>query len=274
MRLNGWILRASPGAASLLVCACLLLIWGVVGCAPLYREKPPAPDKDAGSIWAAFWSRQDRAPLLPGASLQGSLNIFTPEQKRRITFELWGNQPTPLRLHLRAGLGATISVWEVRDDRTLIFNPRENRAYVADNTAQATAALGLRLPFGLPDLTKLLTGSWQGLLPREYERVETARRGGYAYFLQGDGRIDRVVLDGESRVVALSGDRPYGWNLERKALSIREDRFLSQRVDLTTQRGEELILRVKEFEPRSTPWPESDLRLSLPPDTMLQSLRP
>jgi outer membrane biogenesis lipoprotein LolB len=252
---------------------CLLLaIWAGSGCAPLQEEKPPLSPERAESTWAAFWSGQERLASLPGASLQGSLNIFTPEQKRRITFELWGNPPTPLRLHLRAGLGTTISIWEIRRDRVLVFFPRNNRAYIAKNTAQATAAMGLRLPFSLSGMTRLLTGSWQGLLWREYDRFEVLPGEGYAFYPQGKRRIARVVLDRKARIVALSGNRPHSWRLKRKDLTTREGHVLSQRMELSTERDEELILRIKEFEPRDLPWPEADLRLSLPPDTMVRPL--
>jgi len=261
------------GASVLVVFTCLLLIWGGVGCAPMQKEKPAITPKEANSTWSDFWARQDRAPPLPGASLQGSLNIFTPDQKRRVTFELWGNLPTPLRLHLRAGIGATISIWEIRDNRVLIFSPRTNEAYIAANTAQATTAMGMRLPFGLPEMAQLLTGKWQDLLPRKHEG-STAVPDGYAFSLQGEQRIERVVLDDRARVVAISGNRPYGWSLERKELTTRGDRILSRRIELTTQREEELILRVKEFEQRSSPWPEADMRLTLPQDTEVRTLRP
>lgn len=269
-------LRPHPPAgtsAGLLAFACLLLlIWAGSGCAPLQREKPPVSSQEASSTWASFWSRQEGTPSLPGASLQGSLNIFTPEQKRRITFELWGNLPTPLRLHLRAGIGATISIWEIRRDRILIFSPRDNRAYIAENTAQATATMGLQLPFSLPRMTQLLTGNWKGLLWREYERFEVLPGGKYAFYPRDNQRIGRVILDRKARIVALSGDRPHEWHLERKDLTSRKGYVLSQRMELTTERDEELILRIKEFQPRSDPWPEADLRLDLPPDTMVRSL--
>ncbi|MEF8824089.1 MAG: hypothetical protein V5A74_08265 [Desulfohalobiaceae bacterium] len=257
----------------MLVFACLLLIWGGGGCAPLQREEPSIDHKEANSTWSEFWARQDRGSPLTGASLQGSLNIFTPEQKRRVTFELWGNLPTPLRLHLRAGIGATISIWEIRDNRVLIFSPRTNEAYIAANTAQATAAMGMRLPFSMPEMAQLLTGKWQDLLTRMHDGF-TATPNGYAFSLQGEQRIERVVLDDRARVVAISGNRPYGWSMERKALTARGGRILSRRIELTTQREEELILRVKEFEQRSSPWPEADMRLTLPQDTEIRTLRP
>ncbi len=261
------------GASALLAFACLLLIWGGGGCAPVQREKPSIVPKEANSTWSEFWARQDRAPPLPAVSLQGSLNIFTPEQKRRVTFELWGNLPTPLRLHLRAGIGATISIWEIRGNRVLIFSPRSNEAYIAANTAQGTAAMGMRLPFSLPEMAQLLAGKWQDLLPRKHGGFE-ATPSGYAFSLQGEQRIERVVLDDRARVVAISGNRPYGWSMERKALTARDGRILSRRIELTTQREEELILRVKEFEQRSSSWPKADMRLTLPQDTEIRTLRP
>lgn len=260
-------------ASALLVFACLLLIWGGGGCAPLQREKPSIAPKGGNSTWSEFWDRQERASPLPGASLQGSLNIFTPKQKRRVTFELWGNLPTPLRLHLRAGIGATISIWEIRDNRVLIFSPRTNEAYTAANTAQATAAMGMRLPFSLPEMAQLLTGKWQDLLTRKHDGFET-RPSGYAFSLQGERRIERVVLNDRARVVSISGTRPYGWSLERKALTAQGGRIMSRRIELTTEREEELILRVKEFKQRSSPWPVSDIRLTLPQDTEIRTLRP
>ena len=261
------------GASALLALACLLLIWGGSGCAPLQREKPAIGPKAANSTWSEFWARQDRAPPLPAVSLQGSLNIFTPEQKRRVTFELWGNLPTPLRLHLRAGIGATISIWEIRDNRILIFSPRTNEAYTATNTAQATSAMGMRLPFSMPEMAQLLTGKWRDLLPRKHGGF-TATPSGYAFSLQGEQRIERVVLDQRARVVAISGNRPYGWSMKRKAMTARDGRILSRRIELTTRRGEELILRVKDFEQRSSPWPEAAMRLTLPQDTEIRTLHP
>lgn len=266
-----WLWTGSSTGLVCFVCL-LLLVWAGSGCAPLQREAPSVSPEKANGIWSAFWSRQERIASLPGASLRGSLNIFTPEQKRRITFELWGNPPTPLRLHLRAGLGTTISMWEIRGDRILIFSPRNNQAYIAENTARATAAMGLRLPFSLPRMTQLLTGSWSELLPRQYERFQALPQERYAFYPRGKQRIDRVVLDHRSRIVALSGDSPHGWRLERKELTTREGRVLSQRLELTTQRHEELILRIKAFDPRSDPWPEEDLQLDLPTDTQMRSL--
>ena len=276
MKRNGSPRALLPAASSawFLLGACLALLAALGACAPLHKESPRIPRGEADSTWTAFWSDQDRLAPLPGASLKGSLNIFTPEQKRRVTFELWGNPPTPLRLHLRAGMGATISLWEIRANRVQIFSPHENLAYIAESSAGATAAMGMRLPFGLPRMMQLLTDSWDDLLPREYERAEVVPGQGYAFYFSGEQRIHRVVLDETGRVVSLSGDRPYAWTLERKDPTSREGRSLSQRVELTTERDEELILRVKEFELREEPWPEEDLRLSLPQDTMIRVLRP
>ncbi|MCF8030521.1 MAG: hypothetical protein K9K39_06465 [Desulfohalobiaceae bacterium] len=237
-------------------------------------ERPPAPRQKAKEVWREFWSgQQQRVSTLPGFSMQGSLNIFTPKRNRRVTFELWGNPPTPLRLHLRAGIGTTISMWVIHSDGILIFSPRNNRAYSADNTARATQALGLRLPFTLPEMMQVLTGNWKNILWRDYLQTEyLPEERGYAFYPRGKKRVDKILLDGKSRVVSLSGKHPYEWTLERKDLTTRQGRVLSRRIELTTARDEELILRVKDFQTRTSPWPREDLRISLPPDTMVRSL--
>jgi len=261
-------------STSLFACVCLVLHLFSSGCAPLQPERPPEPRQKAEKVWRGFWSgQQQRVSTLPGFSMQGSLNIFTPKRNRRITFELWGNPPTPLRLHLRAGIGTTISIWAIHSDRILIFSPRNNRAYSADNTARATQAMGLRLPFTLPGMVQVLTGNWKNILWRDYLQTEyLAKERAYAFYPRGEKRVDKIVLDGKSRVVSLSGKHPYEWTLKRKDLTSRQGRVLSRRIELTTAREEELILRVKDFEPRKSPWPREDLRISLPPDTMIRSL--
>jgi len=258
----------------LFACVCLALLLFSSGCAPLQPEHPAAPRQKAEKVWRGFWSgQQQRVSSFPGFSMQGSLNIFTPTRNRRVTFELWGNPPAPLRLQLRAGIGTTISIWEIRGDRVLIFSPRKNRAYSADNTARATQAMGLRLPFTLPEMMQVLTGNWKNILWRDYLQTKyLPEERGYAFYPHGEKRVDKIVLDGNSRVVSLSGKHPYEWTMERKDLTTRQGRVLSRRIELTTARDEELILRVKDFQPRNSPWPREDLRISLPPDIMVRPL--
>ena len=259
-----------PAAA--LCCAFLLALALLLqGCMPRGEVGPAPPELSPRQVWDRFWSRQRGLDSHPASSIRGSLNIFTPERSHRLTFRLWGNHPLPFRLRLRAGLGTTLSMWEVRREGVLVYFPQKNRAYVRKDTRRALADTGLNLPLSLEEMRTVLASDWRQLLWRDYGEAKRLPGQGFAFFSSQEARIQRVVLDRKARLVSLSGSGPGKWRMRRKDFSTRLGRLLSRRLEVETGQEQELILRIKDFRLRQGPWPEADLRISLPGDTIKKS---
>mgnify|MGYP006287653331 CR=1 FL=1 len=238
-------------------------------------RQPPAPDRtqpSAREAWNAFWGSQNASQAWSGYSLKASLNLFTPEESRRITLDLWGNYGLPLRIDLHAGLGTTFAMWRVDPEGLLAYYPREHRAFVHRDSIRAAARLGLNIPFSVQEIARILTGRWQGIIPRTYSRAEQLEEAGWSYNFSGEPAVNRLILDRRGRIVRLEGQAPYEWSLTCKGYEAFNGHDRGQHLVLRTERNERSVLRIKALELRKKPWPASALQIELPPNTMLVPL--
>ncbi len=257
---------------------CFLVLFALtlffLGCAPPYVEHPPDPEETSPEqLWSQFWSRQKEHHTPAAYSMQGSLHILTPDEEGRLSYRLHGNHPTPVQLRLSAGFGTTVSVWEVQSDQVRVFLPRENEAYITRDTRQALAALGIELPFSLPELLEILAGDWANILWTEHDRAEYLQEEeGWAFFPERPSRIDRIILDYRARLISLSGSWPQQWSIRRSDFQQEDGFLISRRGELTAGEEQEMILTMNSFEPNEEVWPEEDLRITLPADTKIRTL--
>ena len=262
-----------PGFRLLGGAALILLLCGqLLSCAS--KQPPPSkPRPSALEAWDAFWSLQEDASKWSGYSLKASLNLSTPQSKRRITLDMWGNYGLPLRIDLQAGLGTTFALWRVDAEGLLAYYPREHRAFVHRDSLEAAARLGLHLPFSVQEIARLLTGRWQGIVPGEFASAGPLDATRWSYRFPEAAPVNRLILDNEGRMLRLEGEAPYAWSLECTHYERFDGHSLGQHFVLRTERKERSVLRIKKLDLKKEPWPVSSLQIELPPNTMFVPLR-
>lgn len=254
--------------------ALLLLLCGLLlSCAPKQPPTPAKPRPSAREAWSAFWSSQKGLSKWSGYSLKASLNLATPEHKRRITLDLWGNYGLPLRIDLHAGLGTTFALWRVDAGGLLAYYPREHRAYVHHDSLEAASRLGLHLPFSVQEIARLLTGRWQGIVPGDFASAEPLDATQWSYRMPETAFVSQLIVDNEGRLHRLEGEEPYIWSLECTDFERFEGHSLGQHFVLRTERKERSVLRIKKLDLKKEPWPGSALQIELPPNTMFVPLQ-
>lgn len=252
---RGWVL-AMLGmlvAGSSLLCGCV---------------KPPGDtalptEASAERVWATLTSFS-----VPGARaflFKSSLNSITPQGMNRLTFDLWGNFEYPIRLDVRAGIGATIAVW--REDATgwLAYYPGQNVTYLgaADHLAKP---VNQRLPLSLRELALLLSGRTAAVLPAGYTSWKLEEQGGIRYLFDQGERLSGLTLDNSLRPLILTGSHPEPWSLRFDSWDDAHDPALPVKMTLRFQDGSRHILRAKQAELRDQEWSRDALTLIPPQD--------
>ena len=196
-----------------------------------------------------------------------------------MVLRLWGGADLPLRLDLRAGIGATVALFEETRAGFTAYVPDRETAYLAPDSRTGLGTFGLRLPFGLPVLARLATGDlWRTggpdnapLLAETYAGTRLVPGQGFAYDFSKDAMVSRVVLDFDGRPLRWEGPAGAPWTLEFFGHNgVGEGRFFPpDRMTLTMPSGDKALLAVKELTLLDTPWPDEALALTLPPGTRI-----
>ncbi|MGE4298671.1 MAG: hypothetical protein AB7E47_11630 [Desulfovibrionaceae bacterium] len=268
---------AWPRLATLLLLAAL-----AGGCArPVQPPGEPVDMAAAHAAWNTFRRMAENATV-QGFALTASCNYAGKAQSRRVVLRLWGGTDLPLRLDLRAGIGATVALFEETGSGFTAYVPDRSIAYLAPDSRAGLGAFGLRLPFGLPVLARLATGGlWEAhgpenmpLLPAAFAGTRLVPGQGFAYDLGNTAPVSLVVLDFEGRPLRWEGPASHRWTLEFFGHNtVGEGRFFPpDRMTLTMPSGDKALLAVKELALRATPWPDEALALPLPPGTRLERI--
>jgi outer membrane biogenesis lipoprotein LolB len=274
MARNVQIDRTSPRrflALLLLACACAAIALG--GCAP----KAPGPARryqDPSQVWTTFLDRSaEGSTRSRGFRMKASLNLDTDEGSHRVVFLLWGNYDLPLRIDLTTGFGSPFSMWRVGSERLIAYYPGQQRAFVGPPSRRVSLMLGLETPFELPELAWLLTARFDKVLPSEFGSAKKSPAGGWVYRFRDFEAAGKAVLDRQGRIVALSGSRPYSWEIEFSRYTSSMGRPLPRRIALSRNGTRSALIRIKEAKLRRRSWDESSLQLRLPKDTIRVPLR-
>lgn len=242
--------RPAPRKALRLFCRAAKLcvvLFALGACAPLstpFTPRVPAPDDQAQQRWELFEQsalarEQKPAPF----RMSGSLRFGLPDNTQRVTYMLWGNA-SPVRLDITAGMGTTAAKVRAHNGFLLAFIPSENKAYIMEDApGEAFNALGLPLPLGLDNLTKLLQGFFMQALGRpEASHPFLAEDGqGIIYQLQG-GNVDGE-LELQPNGLPSRWSSPDGWNVQ---LSYAEGTALPTKLEGVLPTGYKMTLLIKE----------------------------
>lgn len=270
----------------------LLLLGTLAACAP--RVELPRYD-DAGADFSAFRSRF-APPLAAGGGLsaRASLLYSTPSRSNRTDVQIFGDYARPLRLDVRAGLGAMLALMREDGAGLLAYYPDQKKAYAHEDPVIGAQLLGLPFPFALRDLALVLSGQFGTLIPlnRPPDAIRATAQGGFSFsYLAGPVRL--LALDPHGRPERMEGvlsphfktqaERektaapPPGervWTLAFSAYpeDDGDPEGPARTLTLGLPGGESAVLRVKSLEPRAEPWPLKALTLNLPAGTGFMAL--
>lgn len=243
-----------------------LLLALVAGCA--VRQSTPQFEATSAETWARFHKAQQASAALPNAfSLSASLYYSAGGRTNRTILDIWGNRTYPLRLNIRAGIGATLAHMREDEDGLMVFYPSELKAFFHPDSRAAMPALGLDLPFNLHDLSMLLIGPASGLVPAEYV---SARLDGqeYVYTLPSGSAIAEVRLRPDGSLSGLAGRGKQSWRIAIEGYRrIPEGVNCPERLAMSVPSRQDATLRLRNVAFRDEPWDPKALELMLPPQT-------
>lgn len=206
-----------------------------------------------------------------GIRAKASLYYTSQGSGHRTTMSLWGEYNTPLRLDVRAGIGAYIA--HVREDRNGLtaFYPDQETAYTHSSPVRGIQILGLPFPFSLKDLAGLISGCYPNLIPKSYDTA--GPENGNLRFTFKYGPVSAITLTGQGIPVEISGRGEIPWRME---LSSYEDdgsgKLLPEKIAVYTQLGDKALLRIKSRTFTTKQWEAKALELNFPEGTEIVSL--
>ncbi|BBD07872.1 uncharacterized protein DFE_1146 [Desulfovibrio ferrophilus] len=178
----------------------------------------------------------------------------------------------PLRLDLSAGFGTTFAMVRETNSGWWGYIPEKNTIYESQDARHGQSALGLDLPFTLRELVGVAIGSYNGLVPSEFMQAEPTSDGGWIYFFAPNSQVTSMTLDGEGKPVVFAGrlsGKDWTMTLSRHG----EDATAApEKINILLGKDVTAVLRIKQLERRSTPWPDESLVLKLPPGTVITPL--
>ena len=218
-----------------------------------------------GNTYSAFRSSYGNCNAT-GIRAKASLYYTSKGSGHRTTMSLWGEYESPLRLDVRAGIGAYIA--HIREDQNGLtaFYPDQGTAYSHSSPVRAIQILGLPFPFSLKDLAGLISGCYPNLIPKSYNTVVSEN--GNLRFTFKNGPVSAITLTGEGIPVEISGRGEIPWHME---LSSYEDdgsgKLLPEKIAVYTESGDKALLRIKSRTFTTKPWEAEALELKFPEGT-------
>lgn len=203
-----------------------------------------------------------------GVMLKASIYSFSRGRGHRTTVQVWGENESPLRLDVRAGIGAFLA--HIRQDKfgLTAYYPKDETVYLHHDTVIGAQMLGLPLPFDLIKLARMMSGCFHGMLPESFDSAEQQTLSGYFIFSFNTGPIASITTTSDGRPVSIAGRDYTGWELSFSSFETADNgRELPDMLNLVTADGDKAILRIKSREFKKIPWPEKALELRIPEDT-------
>ncbi len=163
-------------------------------------------------------------------------------------------------------------IWRETPQSALVYFPMQNKAVAAADPSAMTISMGLPAPFSLNETAQVLYSRWDALLPDRYDDAYVDGEGNVVFAFAWKGRRCTLQLDEDGHPLLLSG--PSGWTLRVLARDMYpRGPSMPERLRLTGLDGQEALLYVKHREMHKAPWPDSSMKLQLPPNTALQQLK-
>lgn len=257
------IFRAqSPFRAGISALILAFILATFSGCAS--RDVPLRNPEDIYSGFRAEYGNCNSS----GVNLRASLYYSSEGEGHRTTMHLWGERHSPLRLDVRAGVGAYIAHIKQDSEGLTAFYPKQETAYLHRDPVRGAQILGLPFPFGLKQLTGFMTGCFPNLIPPAFDSAGLDKLSGNIIFTFQTGPISSITLEPDGRPVSLTGRGNTGWDLSFASFAETENgRQLPDTLILVTEKGDKAILRIKSREFNVSPWPEKSMKMGFPDNT-------
>ncbi|GAB6058042.1 hypothetical protein [Desulfonatronum parangueonense] len=248
---------------------CVLLGVLAGGCAPKTLVPLDIAPEQADLIWERFLEQYVANCAPRDFSLRASVNYASPDQQSRFVLSMWGRTDFPIRLDIRAGVGAMLAHWREDDSGWVGYSPTGSEAYFADSVQDGAREMGLFMPLRLNALAQLLVGCWQTVVSPEYEYVlSTGGNLKFSYSINDMSISIHLTPDGHP--LTIRQETPTGWVVDIDQWT-EEFRRLPRRISLY-QGDQSAVVRVQRLDLDVDPWQDNDLRLELPPGTQLFNL--
>ncbi|WP_320171726.1 hypothetical protein [Maridesulfovibrio sp.] len=240
----------------------LLLLVFAGGCAGHNIQQNYADD-----VYARFLAAYSGCNAT-GLKATGSLFYSAEGRGHRTTITLWGNAETPLRLDVRAGIGAYIA--HIREDESGLtaYYPEQETVYTHSSPQRGVKLLGLPFPFSLKDLAGLVGGCYQSLIQSTYNSVNPVDGNGDRQFFFNDGPLSSVTLTGQGIPIGMTGCGETPWRMELTSYEEGDSgKMLPGKITVYTENGGRAVLRIKTREFSASKWPDKSLEMQLPEGT-------
>ncbi|WP_415715213.1 hypothetical protein [Maridesulfovibrio sp.] len=236
----------------------LVLLLTFSGCAARTGEVH-AP----GKTYSAFRSIYGNCNAT-GIRAKASLYYTAQGNGHRTTMTLWGEYASPLRLDVRAGIGAYIAHIHEDESGLTAFYPDQKTAYTHSSPVRAVQILGLPFPFSLKDLAGLISGCYPNLIPESYDTA--VPENGNLRFTFDKGPVSAITLTGQGLPVEISGRGEIPWRMEMSSYEkdISSGKPLPDKIAVYTEQGDKALLRIKSRTFTAKPWQAEALELKLP----------
>ncbi len=179
---------------------------------------------------------------------------------------MWGRTDFPIRLDIRAGVGAMLAHWREDEHGWIGYSPSSREAYLEATVRDGALKMGLFMPLRLNALAQLLIGCWQSVVPLQYDHVQPDGTNlEYTYSIENLPLS--LLLSPQGRPLSLRGGTQ-GWIVDIDQWS-DETRGIPSRITLR-QDDQSAVVRIQDLDLTVTPWQDDDLMLILPPGSLLR----
>ncbi len=205
-----------------------------------------------------------------GTGMKATASLFyTAEGKgHRTTMTLWGNLEAPLRLDVRAGIGAYIAHILEDNSGLTAFYPGQKTAYTHSSPEKGVELLGLPFPFSLKDLAGLVSCCYQSLIPDDYNSVNYIHETGNLQYIFNKGPVSSITLTRQGVPVTIIGHGESPWRMELTSYADNgAGKMLADKITVFTENGDKAVLRIKSRQFTTEKWPADSLEMELPEGT-------
>ncbi|WP_027720738.1 hypothetical protein [Maridesulfovibrio zosterae] len=202
-----------------------------------------------------------------GIKATASLYYSSEGKGHRTTITLWGDYELPLRLDVRAGIGAYVAHIREENAGLTAFYPDERTSYSHSSPLRAVQLLGLPFPFSLKDLAGLVSGCYQSLIPNVYNTVTPVAETKFRYSFD-NSQISSIILNEQGVATEITGPNENPWKMELSAYELNDSgKMLPDKIIVYTGTGEKAVLRIKSRTFFAEKWPDEALKMELPDGT-------
>lgn len=244
----------------------LVMMLAVSGCAA-HNITVSKPENDPEKRYTVFRENYGYCNA-SGVKTKASLYYKSEGQGHRTTMTLWGDFTSPLRLDVRAGIGAYIA--HIREDQNGLtaFYPDQKTAYSHSSPLRAVQLLGLPFPFSLKDLAGLIAGCYQSLIPQTYKTVTPVGDNGNFKYSFSSGPVSAITLTNQGTAAQITGFGETPWRMELSSYEADDSGKLQpDKIIVYTGKGDKAVLRIKSRTFTADNWQTDSLEMELPEGT-------